>query len=125
MALLNSADLLSAIAEKAPVATTEIDCPELGGSLRVREMTGTVRNRLEAAYAAIQEGKDGAVMDKVLVSLVSACVVDEADRPFITGDMAGKLVKNYPRVAFRIRDAVVKMSATSEEDAEELAESFG
>lgn len=125
MAVLNKADILSAIAEKAPVVTEEVDCPELGGALLVREMTGTVRNRLEAAFAAISEGADGSAMDKVLVGLVSACVVDEDGRPFITGDMAGKLLKNHPRAVFRIRDAVVKLSGTSEADAEEMVESFG
>jgi hypothetical protein len=124
VAVLNKGEILSAIAERPPVVTDEVDCPELGGALLVREMTGTVRNRLEAAFAAIGEGADGSAMDKVLVSLVSACVVEDDGRPFITGDMAGKLLKNHPRVVFRIRDAVVKMSGTSEADAEEMAESF-
>lgn len=125
MALLNKAEILSAIAERPEVVTEEVDCPELGGAVLVREMTGTARNRLEAAFAAINEGADGAIMDKVLVSLVSACVVDEAGRPFITGDLAKSMLKNHPRAVFRIRDAVVKLSGTSEADAEEMAESFG
>lgn len=125
MAVLNKSAVLSAIAETPEIETNEVDCPELGGSVLVREMTGTVRNRLEAAFAAIGDGADGAVMDKVLVSLVSACVVDEAGRPYITGDMARKLLANHPRTAFRIRDAVVKLSALDEADAEEMAESFG
>jgi hypothetical protein len=122
---LDKAAVLAAIAEKADVETAEVVCPELGGSVLVREMTGTVRNRLEAAFAAIANGEDGAVMDKVLVSLISACVVDSAGRPYITGDMAKKLLANHPRAAFRIRDAVVKMSALDEADAKEMAESFG
>lgn len=125
MTALSKADVLAAIAEQAELETQEVDCPELGGAVLVREMTGTVRNRLEAAFAAIGDGADGAVMDKVLVSLISACVVDDAGRPYITGDMARKLLANHPRVAFRIRDAVVKMSALDESDAEEMAESFG
>lgn len=125
MAILNRADLLTAIAETCPIETAEVDCPELGGAVLVREMTGTVRNRFEAAYAAIQEGADGAVMDKVIVSLLSACIVDGDGMPFVTRDMAEKLVKNHPKAAFRIRDKAVGMSGTSEEDAKDLAESFG
>lgn len=124
MALLNKADALAAIAERPEIVTEEVDCPELGGALLVREMTGTVRNRMEAALAAISEGADGSVLDKWVTSLVSACVVDEDGRPYITGTVAEKLLKNHPKVAFRIRDAVVKLSGTSEEDIEEMAEVF-
>ncbi|GGQ07790.1 hypothetical protein BKA00_007431 [Actinomadura coerulea] len=125
MAVLGNADVLAAIAATPSIATDEVECPELGGSVLVREMSGTVRNRLEAAFAAISEGNDGGAMDKVMTALISACVVDASGRPFITGDMAGRLVKNHPRAAFRIRDAVVKLSGTSEDDVKELEESFG
>jgi len=125
VAVLDKASILSAIAERPEIVTQEVDCPELGGGVLVREMTGTVRNRLEAAFAAISEGADGKVMDGVLISMMSACIVDERGNPFITGDMATKLFRNHATAVFRIRDAVVKMSATSEKDAEELAESFG
>lgn len=124
MAVLNRADLLEAIAKKSDVESAEVDCPELGGAVLVRGMTGTVRNRFEAAGLAIQEGADGALMDKVLVSLISACVVDGDGRPFITRDMAEVLFKNHPSAAFRIRDEAVKMSGFSEDDAKELADSF-
>jgi Ca2+-binding EF-hand superfamily protein len=125
VAVLSKADVLSAIAERPEIDTEEVECPELKGSILVREMTGTVRNRIEAAFAAIGDGADGAIMDKVLVSLVSACVVDPSGRQFITRDMAEKMLKNHPRAVFRIRDAVVKISALDESDAEEMAESFG
>lgn len=124
MALLSKTAILSAIAERPEIVTEEVDCPELGGAVLVREMTGTIRNRLEAGFSAIQDGADGAIMDKVLVALVSACVVDDAGRPFITGDMAKTLLKNHPRAVFRIRDKSVEMSGISEEDAEEMAEVF-
>jgi hypothetical protein len=124
VAVLDKAAVLAAIAQKSDVEAEKVDCPELGGELLVREMSGTVRNRLEAAYAAISEGADGKVMDSVLVSLVSTCVVDETGRPYLTGDRAKQLIKNHPKVAFRVRDEVVKLSGVSKEDAEEMAEVF-
>lgn len=124
MAVLSKSETLSAIAEKPTIETEEVDCPELGGAVLVREMTGTIRNRLEAGFAAIQDGADGAIMDKVLVAMVSACVVDESGRPFITGKMAESFLKNHPRAVFRIRDKAVDMSGISEADAEEMAEVF-
>lgn len=125
MAILNKADVLARIAEKPVIETKQVKCPELGGDLLVTEMPGTIRNRLEAAYAAISEGADGKVMDPVIVSLVSACVVDEDGRPFLTRGKAEELFKTRPKVAYRVRDAVAKLSGISKEDAEELAESFG
>lgn len=124
MAVLSKADVLSALAETPDVPTEEVDCPELGGAVLVRAISGTVRNRLEAAYAAIQEGADGAIMDKVLVSLVSACVVDDRGHPFITKAMAEKMFRNHSGAVFRVRDKAVSMAGMSAEDKEKLTESF-
>lgn len=124
MAVLNKADLLSAIAETPDVPTEEVDCPELGGAVRVRAITGTVRNRLEAAFAAIQDGADGKVMDKVVTSLLSSCIVDERGNAILTGDMAAKLFRNHASAAFRIRDKAVEMAGMSADDKERLTESF-
>ena len=124
MAVLSKADLLSAIAETPDIPTEEVDCPELGGAVRVRAITGTVRNRLEAAFAAIQDGADGKVMDKVIVALLSSCVVDDKGNAILTGDMAAKFFRNYPGAVFRIRDKAVEMAGMSEADKEKLTESF-
>lgn len=125
MAVLDKAALLEAIAAKPDVATKAVDCPELGGEVLVREMTGSVRNRMEAAFAAISEGANGSVLDEPMTSLLASCVVDEGGRPFLPRKKAEELIKNHPRAAFRIRDAVMALSGTTEKDAENLAESFG
>ena len=124
MEVLSKSALLERIATRPDVETAEVECPELGGAVRVRAITGTVRNRLEAAYAAISEGADGSLMDKVVIALVSACVVDEQGRPFLVGNLAADMFKHYPSACFRIRDAAVRMAGMSEEDTEELTQSF-
>jgi hypothetical protein len=122
---MDRADLLARLAETPEWPTKEVEAPELGGSLLVRAMTGTVRNRLEAALAAISEGADGKCMDSVVVALVSECVVDDKGHPILPKSAAEKLFRNYPTVAFRIRDAAVELGGTSETDKEELKEAFG
>lgn len=125
MTVLDRASLLAAVAETPDVPVEEVECPELGGSVLVRAINGTVRNRLEAGYAAITEGADGACMDKVVISLLSACVVDAKGHAILTRDMAERLFRHYPSAAFRIRDKAIEMAGMSQEDKEKLTESFG
>lgn len=125
MDVLSRADLLTRVAEAPEVKTVVVPCPELGGALRVRRLTGTARSMLEAAYAAIQMGADGKVMDPAIVRVVSDCVVDDKGHPILPLHQAEKLFKHYPDVAFRVRDAAVEMAGMTEEDKEALKENFG
>lgn len=124
MDVLSTDALLSAVAAKPDVPTEAVDCPELGGAVLVRAIPGTIRNRLEAGFAAIAEGADGSCMDSVLVALVAACVVDEKGHTVLTKAMAEKVFKNYPSVAFRVRDKAVSLADMSAEDKKALTESF-
>jgi hypothetical protein len=122
--LLSHEQILAAL-ERPEVNTEVVHVPELGGPVRVREMSGHLRNRLEATYAAIQSGGDGKTLDAVTVQLIAMCVVDEKDRPLLTANEAKRLMAARPRAAFRLRDAILKLSATDEDDVEALAEVFG
>lgn len=121
---LTQEQILAAL-EQAEVVTKEINVPELGGTVWVREMSGTLRNRLEGTYATIRNGGDSKALDKVTAQIVAMCTVDEGGKPILTMDVATRLARKAPKAAFRIRDAVMEMSATDDDDLEELAEVFG
>jgi len=122
---LLSKDAILAAAMRPDVRTAEIEVPELGGSVRIREMTSSVRNRVEAVAVALQNGGDPAALDSATAHLIAECLIDEGGRPMLTVNEARRLMAARPRAAFRIRDAVMELSATSEEDVEALAELFG
>lgn len=121
---LSKEQILAAM-ERPDVATDEVNVPELGGKVRVREMTGSIRNRVEATYATIRSGGDSKQLDTVTVQLVAACVLDEDDRPMLSVNEVKRLMAAKPRAVFRLRDAIMDISATDEDDLESLAEVFG
>ena len=121
---LSKEQILAAI-DRPDVATREVEVPELGGTVRVREMTGALRNRVEAAYATIRNGGDAKTLDNMTAQLIAGCVVDEQNRPILTVQDAKRMFAAKPRAVFRLRDAILEISATDEDDMEALAEGFG
>jgi hypothetical protein len=120
---LSKDQILDAL-NRPEVSTEDVHVPELGGTVRVREMTGALRNRLEATYATIKSGGDSKALDAVTAQLVATCVIDEGGRPMLTTSDVKRMLAARPRAVFRLRDAIVRISATDEDDVEALAEVF-
>jgi len=122
--VLSKEQILAAI-DRPDVATRDVEVPELGGTVRVREMTGALRNRVEAAYATIRNGGDSKSLDSMTAQLIAGCVVDESGKPILSLADAKRMFASRPRAVFRLRDAILEISATDDEDMEALAEGFG
>lgn len=120
---LTEEQILAAL-DRYEVETRKLRIPELGGTVYVREMSGQIRNRLEATYATIRNGGDSKQLDKITAQIVAYCTVDEAGKPIMTMNAAQRVVSKMQKVAFRIRDAALELSATDEDDVEALAEVF-
>jgi hypothetical protein len=121
---LTQEQILAAL-DREEVETKALNVPELGGTVWVRELPGNLRNRLEATYATIRGGGDSKSLDKVTAQIIATCTVDEGGKPILTMPVAQRILQSKPKAAFRIRDAVMDLSATDDEDAEALAEVFG
>lgn len=121
---LSHEQILAAL-ERTEIATKEIHVPELGGDVRIREMSAAVRNAFEAVGASVQAGGDGKKLSDVTAQIVAACVLDERDRPMLTVNEVKRLAGACPRAVFRLRDAIVDLSGTDGDDVEALAEVFG
>src|SRR5688500_17815322 len=121
---LSHEQILAAL-ERPDVATKEVHVPELGGEVRIREMSAAVRNRFEAVGAAIRSGGDGTALDQITAHIVSACVLDDRDRPMLTVNEVKRLMGARPRAVFRLRDAIIDLSGLDDNDVEEMAEVFG
>jgi hypothetical protein len=124
MSNLLSNDQILAALDRPEIATEDVHVPELGGTVRVREMPASMRNRVEATYATIRNGGDSKSLDTVTAQLVAVCVIDEDGRQVMSLNEAKRLLRAKPKAAFRLRDAIMKISATDEDDVEALAEVF-
>jgi hypothetical protein len=123
--LLSREDILAA-SEATEVITRDVTVPELGGKkVRVREMNGALRNRIEAAFATVRSGGDSKSLEKVTAQLLAACVVGHNGRPILQEADARKILARNPRAAFRLRQAIFDISAIDDEDMEALSEGFG
>lgn len=123
-ALLGRDAILKATAS-ASRATKDIPIPELGGRVRVREMSGSLRNALEAAMVNVRNVGDSKQLDKTLAQIITSCVVDDTGHPILRETDARRIVSHNPRAAFRLREAIFDISALDQDDLEELAEGFG
>lgn len=122
--ILDRAAIMQAATAAAP-ATADTHVPELGGMVRVREMNGALRNRLEAAMVQVRTGGDSKHLERTTAQIIAACVVDETNRPILKEQDARQIFTRNPRAAFRLREAIFAVSAIDESDAEALAEGFG
>lgn len=123
---LSKADIAKVIdeAKGAGPTTKRVPVPELGGTVVVREMSGSLRNAFEATIAQVQSGADSKALDRLMLRIAKECVLD-ADGDRLLDDRSAQLVFNTtPRALFRIRDEVVQLSALSESDFEALVEGF-
>jgi hypothetical protein len=123
--LLSRDDILAA-AGQTELTTRDVAVPEFNGRMvRVREMSGAMRSRLEAAFATVRSAGDSRPLEKVTAQVLAGCVVDEANRPILREADAKRIFDQNPKAAYRLREAIFEISAIDDEDLEALAEGFG
>lgn len=118
-------------------AVEEVECPEWGGSVLVRGMTGKERDAWEVTLAdeasrttAVQRGRRGA--PQPAVNLINAraklvarcCVDDDGNRLFADADVAALGEKSAAPID-RIFLVAARLCGIGEEDLEVVAGNFG
>lgn len=99
------------------LAYDTVPVPEWGGTVRIRALTGTERDRFEAEVAG--NGKR-LKLDNVRAKFVARCIVDAKDNQvFGTADVAALGRKNAA-VLNRVFEACQKLSGLTDEDVDEL-----
>ena len=130
---LSRDDILKA-EDSAPV---EVDCPEWGGTVLVRGMTGKERDAWEVSLAdeasrstAVQRGRRGAAqlgvsLVNVRAKLVARCCVDdEGERLFTDADVAALGEKSAAPID-RIFTVAAQLCGIGDEDMEVATANFG
>jgi hypothetical protein len=124
-AILDREAILAATAQ-SEVATRDVTVPELGDrKVRIREMSGAMRNRVEAAFASVRSAGDSKPLERATAQILASCIVGEDKRPILKESDAKTMLARNPRAAFRLREAIFGISAIDNDDMEALTEGFG
>lgn len=94
----------------------DVECPEWGGTVRVRVMGAGERRAFERA---MPKDKDSDSLD-VRTLLVGACLVDEDGKPLFTADQLQELAKKSSVPIVRLNAVCMRLNCigTEEDDAE-------
>lgn len=119
MTFLSADEILSA--DDLPRETVSV--PEWGGDVLVQGMSGTDRDRFEAAM--LNRNMDGLDKDKAMemyrARLAAACIVDETGKRLFQGDAVTKRLGQKSAAALtRVAEVASRLSGLTPEDAEEL-----
>lgn len=100
----------------------DVEVPEWGGTVRVRGLTGTERDRFEFAMAAAKDRPDRV---DVRAQVVGRCIVDEnGDRLFTDKELV-KLGSKSGAALDRVFDVVRGLSGMGDQAVESAAQDFG
>jgi hypothetical protein len=126
-----------AILEAKDREVVEVDCPEWGGTVLVRGMTGKERDMFEMSLAEesagavqVQRGRGGGRppgrnLINVRAKIVVRCVVDEDGSRLFTDADAVALGEKSGAAVDRVFTVASRLSGMGEEDTEEMAANFG
>lgn len=102
-----------------------VECPEWGGAVRLRSITGAQRDAYEQSMVE-QKGNDRKVnVRNARAKLIVLCAVDEAGRPLFTSEDLGRLGRKNAKPIDRLFDACQTLTGLSDSDVDTLTENFG
>lgn len=113
-----------AILKRTDLRVEDVDVPEWGGTVRVREMTGSERDQFEMA-SIVRRGKNREVNLRNLRArlVVMSCVDEKGERLFSNADIEA-LGKLGAAGIQRVYDKAMELSGLSDADVDELTENF-
>lgn len=100
----------------------DVEVPEWGGTVRVRGLTGTERDRFEFAMAAAKDRPDRV---DVRAQVVGRCIVDENGERLFTDKELVKLGSKSGAALDRVFDVVRGLSGMGDQAVEGAAQDFG
>ncbi len=122
MALLTRA----AIEKVSELKTEEVEVPEWGGSVRIRELTGSERDSYEASIVGSKRTRRGREetselnLRNIRARLVGMCLIGEDGARLYSDAEIGVLGAKSAAVLDRLFDACQRLSGISAADVKEL-----
>lgn len=101
----------------------DVDVPEWGGTVRVRGMSGTDRDKFEAAMLSkdMKSVSKDTALERYRARLAAACLVDGTGQRMFRSDAEVKrLGEKSAQALQRVCDVASRLSGLSQEDQAEL-----
>lgn len=104
--------------------TQEVDVPEWGGTVRLKSLTGTERDRFEASVVQGQGRNTTVNMQNLRAKLVALSAIDGEGNPLFTEEDVKWLGGKSAKALNRLFNAAQSLSGLSESDVKELTANF-
>lgn len=114
----------TAVAGAQDAQTEDVECPEWGGWIRLRGLTGRERDAFEAGIMRGRGRNRQPDLRNLRARLIVACAIDEEGNRLFSDADATMLGNKSARVIGRLFDAAQRLSGLSDDDIEELTEDF-
>lgn len=103
----------------------DVECPEWGGTVRIRSISGRQRDEYEQSLIQ-QNGRDRQMnLRNARAKLIVLCAVGEDGRPLFTADDLRQLSAKSAKPLDRLFTACQKLVGLSDDDVKSLTENFG
>jgi hypothetical protein len=102
-----------------------VDCPEWGGKVRVRALTGSQRDAYEESLLTTNGNNRKVNLANARAKMLVLAVVDSDGRQVFSADDVRALGRKNAAPIERIFDVARRLSGMSDEDVEKLTENFG
>lgn len=102
----------------------EVECPEWGGAVRLRSMTGAQRDRYEQSLIEQRGNNRTANLLNARAKLIVFCAVGADDQPLFSEADVRELGRKNAKPLDRLFDACRRLAGLSESDVEKLTEDF-
>jgi hypothetical protein len=115
VALLSKGQILDA----EDLTTEDVEVPEWGGTVRVRSLTGTERDKFETDMVD-KHGKATKLGD-IRARLAALCMVDAKGQRLFSDAEAHALGKKSGAALERVSSVAMRLAGLTQDDVEELA----
>lgn len=102
-----------------------VECPEWGGKVRVRGLSGTQRDAYEGSLIKGNGADRQMNLANARAKMVVLAIVDENGRQVFTGDDVRALGRKSAKALERVFDKARELSGMTQEDVDKLTENFG
>lgn len=107
------------------IETVRVPCPEWGGDILIRGLTGAEWSAFENSIVSYKGEKVRRDTKNLNARLVVATAVDDQGRKVFAEEDASWLAKRSGKVLRRLSDVASSLSGVSKDDMETLKENFG
>jgi hypothetical protein len=121
MALLDREAILAADDRKYET----VECPEWGGEVRLKSISGTQRDAYEQSLIQSSGSDRKMNLRNARVKLIVLCAVDGEGRSLFTAEDVSALGRRNAAPIDRLFDACKRLAGMGDDDVEKLTEDFG